>query len=83
MSAAKNYNIPALRKNDLNILTPADEHPSAIIKTEVELRNKNQPAKKRGKNKGNFADLNVISGGVKNVDLPMEKVIVERDFLMI
>lgn len=67
MAAAKNYNIPALRKNDLNI--PADISSTAIIKTEVELRNKNLPAKKRGKNK---ADLNVAN--VKDVDVPMEKV---------
>lgn len=67
VSAAKNYNIPALRKNDLNI--PDDISSTAIIKTEVELRNKNQPAKKRAKNK---ADLNVVN--IKNVDVPMEKV---------
>lgn len=74
ISAAKNYNFPAVRKNDLNITSP-DDNPNAILKMEVELRDKNQPAKKRGKNKGkqfNAMDMNVVSGS--SVDLPMEKV---------
>jgi hypothetical protein len=75
VSAAKNYNIPAMRKNDLNVAAPSrNDSPNAILRMEVELRDKNQPAKKRGKNKGKqFAmDLNV--GSSSNVDLPMEKV---------
>ncbi|KAG5682688.1 hypothetical protein PVAND_012023 [Polypedilum vanderplanki] len=72
VSAAKNYNIPAMHKNDLNV---PDENPNAILRMEVELRDKNQPAKKRGKNKGKqFAmDLNVQS--YNNVDIPMEKIL--------
>jgi hypothetical protein len=51
-----------------------DDNPNAILRMEVELRDKNQPAKKRGKHKGKqFAmDLNV--GSKSGVDIPMEKV---------
>lgn len=38
----------------------------------MELRDKNQPVKKRAKNKTKAMDMNVVSGS--NVDLPMEKV---------
>jgi len=69
VSAAKNYNIPAARRNDLNA---ADDNPNAILKMEVELRDKNQPAKRRAKNKTKAIDMNVGSGS--NFDLPMEKV---------
>lgn len=79
ISAAKNYNIPALRKNDLNNIPPPDDNPNAILKMEVELRDKNQ-AKKRGRNKGKQfgvgMDLNV--GNFRNVDVPMEKVKTEQ-----
>lgn len=59
ISAAKNYNLPAVRKNDLNI-PPHDEN--AILKLEVELRDKNVPAKKYGKNKAamNVNDLREV-----------------------
>ncbi|KAL7031702.1 hypothetical protein ACKWTF_007105 [Chironomus riparius] len=40
---------------------------------EVELRDKNQPAKRRAKNKTKAIDMNVVSGS--NVDLPMEKIL--------
>ena len=70
VSAAKNYNIPAARRNDLNAASP-DDNPNAILKMEVELRDKNQPAKKRAKNKTKAIDVNVDGN---NVDLPMEKV---------
>ena len=71
VSAAKNYNIPAARRNDLNAASP-DDNPNAILKMEVELRDKNQPAKRRAKNKTKAIDMNV--GIDSNVDLPMEKV---------
>lgn len=75
VSAAKNYNMPAMRKNDLNAAS-SDDNPNAILRMEVELRDKNQPAKKRGRNKGKIGgatmDLNV--GSNINVDVPMEKV---------
>jgi hypothetical protein len=64
ISAAKNYNLPAIHKNNLNGPPPADEN--AILRLEVELRDKHVPAKKQGKNK---VDLNV-----PNVDICMEKV---------
>lgn len=66
IAAAKNYNFPAVRKNDLNIPPPADGN--AILRMEIELRDKNVPAKKKGKAKGAM-DLNVHS-----VDVSMEKV---------
>lgn len=67
ISAAKNYNLPAVRKNDLNI--PPDEN--AILKLEVELRDKNVPAKKYGKNK---AAMNVNVAGANLREVCMEKV---------
>lgn len=69
VSAAKNYNIPALRKADLNI--PTEENANAVLKMEVELRNKNEPPKKRGKMKPNVMDTKIVNA--KNVDIPMEK----------
>lgn len=68
ISAAKNYNLPAVRKNDLNI-PPHDEN--AILKLEVELRDKNVPAKKYGKNK---AAMNVNVAGADLREVCMEKV---------
>jgi hypothetical protein len=65
IAAAKNYNLPPAQKNDLNI-SSAEEN--AIVRMEVELRDKHQPAKKQGKNKAKV-DLNV-----PNVDICMEKV---------
>ncbi|CAG9803583.1 unnamed protein product [Chironomus riparius] len=73
VSAAKNYNIPAARRNDLNAAASPDDNPNAILKMEVELRDKNQPAKRRAKNKTKASDMNVVSGS--NVDLPMEKIL--------
>ncbi|KAL7031700.1 hypothetical protein ACKWTF_007105 [Chironomus riparius] len=73
VSAAKNYNIPAARRNDLNAAASPDDNPNAILKMEVELRDKNQPAKRRAKNKTKAIDMNVVSGS--NVDLPMEKIL--------
>jgi ABC-type molybdate transport system ATPase subunit len=68
IAAAKNYNLPAaVRKNDLNISQqPAEEN--AILRMEVELRDKHLPAKKQVKNKAR--DQNV------SVDVSMEKVCV-------
>lgn len=74
IAAAKNYNLPAVRKNDLNIPPPANDE-NAILRMEVELRDKHQPAKKQGKNKVRL-DLNV-----PNVDVPMEKVCYRNIFL--
>lgn len=68
ISAAKNYNLPAVRKNDLNI-PPHDEN--AILKLEVELRDKNVPAKKYGKNK---AAMNLNVAGADLREVCMEKV---------
>lgn len=68
IAAAKNYNLPVVQKNDLNVPSPTDEN--AILRMEVELRDKHQPAKKQGRNKARL-DLNV-----PNVDVPMEKVCV-------
>lgn len=66
ISAAKNYNLPPVHKNDLNVSPPTDEN--AILKLEVELRDKHVPAKKQWKNKAKV-DLNV-----PNVYICMEKV---------
>lgn len=66
ISAAKNYNLPTVQKNDLNI--PPSENENAILRMEVELRDKHQPAKKQGRNKAK-GDLNVA-----NIDIAMEKV---------
>lgn len=74
ITAAKNYNFPAARKNDLNVTSPAD-NPNAILKMEVELRDKNQAAKKRVKNKAKqFTAMDMNVGAASGVDLPMEKV---------
>lgn len=69
ISAAKNYNLPAVRKNDLNI-PPHDEN--AILKLEVELRDKNVPTKKYGKNKAAAMNVNVAGADLRDVCL--EKV---------
>ena len=66
ISAAKNYNFPPAQKNDLN--TPPSANENAILRLEVELRDKHLPAKKQGKNKAKV-DLNVPI-----VDIAMEKV---------
>lgn len=74
IAAAKNYNLPALRKNDLNIPPLADGN--AILRMEVELRDKHQPQKKQGKAKAKqfeAMDLNV-GNAVNRVDVSMEKV---------
>jgi hypothetical protein len=67
-----------VRKNDLNIQQPPNGNTNAILRAEVELRDKNLPAKKRGKNKGKqfgtTMDLNVGGNIANNVDVPMEKV---------
>lgn len=78
IAAAKSYNLPAVRKNDLNAVPPpappADEN--AILRLEVELRDKHQKPKKPGKFKAKqfgAMDLNVgnAEGGF---DVSMEKV---------
>jgi hypothetical protein len=74
VSAAKNYNIPALQKNDLNIPS------NTFLKTEVELRNKNEPPKKRGKIKPNVMDTKIVNA--KNVDVPMEKARIIKNFMI-
>lgn len=72
IAAAKNYNLPAVRKNDLNI-PPPDEN--AILRTEIELRDKNQAGKKYGKNKAQqFAAMDLNVGNAHSVDVSMEKV---------
>lgn len=63
-----------MRKNDLNI--PPDEN-NAILKVEVELRNKNEPPKKRGKIKP-VMDTKIVNA--KNVDIPMEKARIIKIF---
>jgi hypothetical protein len=68
ISAAKNYNLPAVQKNDLNIPSPSSDE-NAILRMEIELRDKHIPAKKQAKNKAKQMDLNV-----HNVDVAMEKV---------
>lgn len=66
-----------MRKNDLNI--PPDENANAILKMEVELRNKNEPPKKRGgKLKPNVMDTKIVNA--KNVDIPMEKARIIKIF---
>lgn len=71
IAAAKNYNFPAVQKNDLN--APVDEN--AILRMEVELRDKHQPAKKQGKNKAKqFGAMDLNVGSVQSVDVSMEKV---------
>lgn len=45
---------------------------------EVELRNKNEPIKKRGKIKPNVMDTKIDNA--KNVHIPMEKVKFECQF---
>lgn len=74
ITAAKNYNLPAVRKNDLNI--PQSSDGNAILRMEVELRDKHQPPKKQGKGKAKqfgAMDLNV-GNAVNSVDVSMEKV---------
>lgn len=73
IAAAKNYNLPAVRKNDLNIPPPADEN--AILRMEIELRDKNQPTKKHGRNKAkHFEATDLSAPNVQSVDVSMEKV---------
>lgn len=74
IAAAKNYNLPAVPKPDLSIRPPvADEN--AILRMEIELRDKHQPAKKRNKVK-QFAAMDLNVGNSPNVvlDVCMEKV---------
>lgn len=85
IAAAKNYNFPAaaVRKNDLNIPPPAVDG-NAILRMEVELRDKHQAPKKQGKNKAKqfkAMDLNVENANV-NVDVSMEKVCESRNSLI-
>lgn len=74
IAAAKNYNLPAVRKNDLNIPPPADGN--AILRMEVELRDKRQPPKKQGKAKAKQYEAMPLNVGeaVNSVDVSMEKV---------
>lgn len=75
IAAAKNYNLPgaAVRKNDLNNIPPPLDG-NAILRMEVELRDKHQVPKKQGKAKAKQAiDLNV-GNSVNSVDVSMEKV---------
>lgn len=62
-----------MRKNNLNIPPATDEN--AILRMEIELRDKHQPAKKQGKNKAKqFAAMDLNVGNVQSVDVSMEKV---------
>ena len=64
-------NVPAVRKNDLN----APDNTNAILRLEVELRDKNQPLKKNAKNKAKqVLNKNLNFDNIPNVDIPMEKV---------
>lgn len=64
-------NAPAVRKNDLN----APDNANAILRLEVELRDKNQPLKKNAKNKAKqVLNKNLNFDNIPNVDIPMEKV---------
>lgn len=64
-------NAPAVRKNDLN----APDNPNAILRLEVELRDKNQPLKKNAKNKAKqVLNKNMNFDNIPNVHIPMEKV---------
>lgn len=77
ISAAKNYNLPTMQKNDLNMPPTVinDNNPNAILRMEVELRDKNQPLKKRIKNKAKqFKAKDVNIDNVHVVDVPMEQV---------
>ena len=73
ITAAKNYNFPAVRKNDLNI-PPVDGN--AILRMEVELRDKHQQQKKQGKAKAKQFEAMTLNVGdaVNSVDVSMEKV---------
>lgn len=65
------HNVPAVRKNDLN----APDNTNAILRLEVELRDKNQPLKKTAKNKAKHVlNKNLNFDNIPNVDVPMEKV---------
>lgn len=73
IAAAKNYNLPAVRKNDLNIPPPTDQN--AILRMEIELRDKHQPVKKHGRNKAKqFEATDLSAQNVPSVDVSMEKV---------
>jgi len=89
ISAAQSYNFPAVRKNDLNIpptpqptaaaaATTLAENTNIILRAEVELRDKNSPQRKQGKNKAKqFTSANVASNvfpASATVDVSMEKV---------
>ncbi|CAO1377115.1 unnamed protein product [Diamesa tonsa] len=67
-------NVPAVRKNDLN----APDNTNAILRLEVELRDKNQPLKKNAKNKAKHVlNKNLNVDNIPNVDIPMEKILDE------
>lgn len=69
-----------MRKNDLNIPPPADEN--AILRMEVELRDKHQP-KKHGKGAKQFASMDLNVGSVSPVDVSMEKVCDSKNSLIV
>jgi hypothetical protein len=75
IAAAKNYNLPAVRKNDLNAGPAAPENENAILRMEVELRDKHQKPRKAGKQKAKqFAAMDLNVGTGHGVDVSMEKV---------
>lgn len=70
-----------MQKNDLNSPPPPDEN--AILRLEVELRDKHQP-KKHGRNKQKqFAAMDLNVGSVNAVEVSMEKVCDSRNLVIV